>query len=67
MQSERTQGFTADPVYGRAKCLPMFGFLRTYTVKDLKAVAAERRRHDAVSAENSEECGVRREGEYNAE
>ena len=24
-----TQGFTADPVYGRAKCLPMLGSLKT--------------------------------------
>ena len=29
LQSERTQGFTADPVYGRAKCLPMLGSLKT--------------------------------------
>ena len=26
--SERTQGFAADPVYGRAKCLPMLGSLK---------------------------------------
>ena len=29
LQSERTQGFAADPVYGRAKCLPMLGSLKT--------------------------------------
>ena len=29
LQSERTQGFTADPVYGRANCLPMLGSLKT--------------------------------------
>ena len=29
LQSERTQGFTADPVYGRAKCLPMLGAFKT--------------------------------------
>jgi hypothetical protein len=29
LQSERTQGFTADPVYGRAKCLPMLGEIKT--------------------------------------
>jgi hypothetical protein len=26
---ERSLGFTADPVYGRAKCLPMLGSLKT--------------------------------------
>ena len=30
LQSERTQGFTAGPVYSRAKCLPMLGSLKTY-------------------------------------
>ena len=25
LQSERTQGFAADPIYGRAKYLPMLG------------------------------------------
>ena len=34
MQSERTQGFAADPVYGRAKCLPMLGSI--HDLKDLK-------------------------------
>ena len=29
LHSERTQGFTADPVYGRAKCLPMLGAFKT--------------------------------------
>ena len=29
LQSERTQGFAADPVYVRAKCLPMLGSLKT--------------------------------------
>ena len=29
LQSERTQGFAADPVYVRAKCLPMLGSLTT--------------------------------------
>ena len=29
LHSERVQGFTADPVYGRAKCLPMLGSLKT--------------------------------------
>ena len=29
LQSERRQGFAADPVYGRAKCLPMLGSLKT--------------------------------------
>ena len=29
LQSERTQGFTADPIYGRAKCLPMLGAFNT--------------------------------------
>ena len=29
LQSERTQGFTAGPVYGRAKCLPVLGSLIT--------------------------------------
>ena len=28
LQSERTQGFTADPVYGRAKCWPMLGEIK---------------------------------------
>ena len=28
-RTERTQGFAADPVYGRAKCLPMLGSLKT--------------------------------------
>ena len=27
--SERTQGFAADPVYGRAKRLPMLGEIKT--------------------------------------
>ena len=27
--SERTQGFTAGPVYGRAECLPMLGVFKT--------------------------------------
>ena len=26
---QRMQGFAADPVYGRAKCLPMLGSLTT--------------------------------------
>ena len=29
VQSDRTQGFAADPVYGRAKCLPMLGEIKT--------------------------------------
>ena len=29
LQSERTQGPTAGPVYGRAKCLPMLGEIKT--------------------------------------
>ena len=29
LHSERTQGFAADPVYGRAKCLPMLGAFKT--------------------------------------
>ena len=29
MRSERTQGFATDPVYGRAKCLPMLGEIKT--------------------------------------
>jgi len=29
LQSERTQGFAAGPVYGRAKCLPMVGAFKT--------------------------------------
>ena len=29
LQSERPQGFAADPVYGRAKCLPMLDSLKT--------------------------------------
>ena len=29
LQSERTQGFAADPVYGRAKCLPILGAFKT--------------------------------------
>ena len=29
LQSERTQGFTAGPVDGRAKCLPMLGAFKT--------------------------------------
>ena len=29
LHSERVQGFAADPVYGRAKCLPMLGSLKT--------------------------------------
>ena len=29
LRSERTQGFAADPVYGRAKCLPMLGEIKT--------------------------------------
>jgi hypothetical protein len=29
LQSERTQGFTAGPVYGRAKCLPVLGSFKT--------------------------------------
>jgi len=29
LRSERMQGFTAGPVYGRAKCLPMLGSLKT--------------------------------------
>jgi len=29
LQSERAQGFAADPVYGRAKCLPMLGEIKT--------------------------------------
>ena len=34
LQSERTPGFAADPVYGRAKCLPMLGELRPKGPKD---------------------------------
>ena len=29
LQSKRTEGFAADPVYGRAKCLPMLGEIKT--------------------------------------
>jgi len=29
LQSERTQGFTAGPIYGWAKCLPTLGSLKT--------------------------------------
>ena len=29
LQSEKTQGFAADSVYGRAKCLPMVGAFKT--------------------------------------
>ena len=29
LQSERKQGFTAGPVYGRAKCLPVLSSLKT--------------------------------------
>ena len=29
LHSERVQGFAADPDYGRAKCLPMLGSLKT--------------------------------------
>ena len=29
LQAERTQGFAAHPVYGRAECLPMLGSLKT--------------------------------------
>ena len=29
IQSEKTQGFAADPVYGRAKCLPVLGEIKT--------------------------------------
>ena len=29
LQSERTQGFAAGPVYGRAKCLPVLGAFRS--------------------------------------
>ena len=29
LRSERTQGFTAGPVYGRARCSPMLGSLKT--------------------------------------
>ena len=29
LRSERTQGFTAGPVYGRARCSPMVGSLKT--------------------------------------
>ena len=29
VHSERTQGFAADPVYGRAKCLPMLGAFKS--------------------------------------
>ena len=29
LRPERKQGFAADPVYGRAKCLPMLGSLKT--------------------------------------
>ena len=29
LHSERTQGFAADSVYGRAKCLPMLGEIKT--------------------------------------
>ena len=28
LHSERTQGFAADPVYRRAKCLPMLGEIK---------------------------------------
>ena len=40
LQSERTQGFTADPVYGIAKCLPMVGEIKTYVIKDLKDITS---------------------------
>ena len=29
LHSERTQGIAADPVYGRANCLPMLGVIKT--------------------------------------
>jgi hypothetical protein len=29
LHSEKMQGFAADPVYGRAKCLPMLGAFKT--------------------------------------
>ena len=29
LRSERTQSFVASPVYGRAKCLPMVGEIKT--------------------------------------
>ena len=29
LHSERMQGFAVDPDYGRAKCLPMLGSLKT--------------------------------------
>ena len=29
LRSERTQGFAAGPVYGRARCSPMLGCLKT--------------------------------------
>ena len=29
LYSERTQGFAADPDYGKAKCLPMLGEIKT--------------------------------------
>ena len=29
LRSERKQGFSADPFYGRARCLPMLGSLKT--------------------------------------
>ena len=29
LHAERTQGLAADPVYGRAQCLPMLGEIKT--------------------------------------
>ena len=29
LHSEKTQGFAADPIYGRAKYLPMLGEIKT--------------------------------------
>ena len=40
LQSEWTQGFTVNPVYGRAKCLSMLGEIKT--LKDLKDGRAKR-------------------------
>ena len=40
LQSERRQGFTADPVYGRVKCLPRTYVGRNQNLKDLKDITS---------------------------
>ena len=38
LQSESTQGFAADPDYGRAKCLHMLGEIKTLRTKKMTGI-----------------------------